>query len=345
MTATLTGVLTIDPSGGDEVVCRVVRGVANPGAVDTSDASSGAYRWRMALASRTRPARVTSATRSLRPLAITATIATGSMVALVLAVHRGWLGPDVGRGSGFCEWSIRAAVDPSSRVIRQPANTWSNLGFVLAGLANAWHAGRRDRLGPALGAHPVLATVLGVVVTLLGPASAAMHATQSDIGGQLDMLSMYLIAALAVAYAVTRLLRRGTATFAAIFLGALALCEVVDRAGGPMRVLMHTGNLAFAVVLVSAVGIEVALGRRGDGVNLRWGALSLATFGLAFGIWNLGKSRQPWCDPDSVLQPHALWHLLCAVAAYALYRAYAGAPSATRQDVPYADSRLRPSPA
>lgn len=46
-----------------------------------------------------------------------------------------------------------------------------------------------------------LATGLAVVVVLLGPASMAMHATQSVPGGRLDLLSMYLIGGFAAAYA------------------------------------------------------------------------------------------------------------------------------------------------
>ena len=42
---------------------------------------------------------------------------------------------------------------------------------------------------------------------------------------------------------------------------------------------------------------------------------------LAFVIWNLAQG--PWCDPTSWLQGHAAWHLLCALAAYLLFRLYA----------------------
>ena len=42
---------------------------------------------------------------------------------------------------------------------------------------------------------------------------------------------------------------------------------------------------------------------------------------VAFGIWLL--STNGWCDPDSIWQGHAAWHLLCAVAAYWLFRLYA----------------------
>src|SRR6478609_5196659 len=101
--------------------------------------------------------------RSLRPLgyaALTALLSTGL---LVLAVGAGWLGADVGRGANFCE----AARDGW---VKQPANSFSNVGFIVAGLVIAWHAGRTTLNG--------LATPYACVVVLLGPASAAMHATQ-----------------------------------------------------------------------------------------------------------------------------------------------------------------------
>ena len=40
-------------------------------------------------------------------------------------------------------------------------------------------------------------------------------------------------------------------------------------------------------------------------------------------MWNLSKNGTPLCDPHSLLQGHAAWHLLCAVSAYCLYRYWA----------------------
>ena len=42
---------------------------------------------------------------------------------------------------------------------------------------------------------------------------------------------------------------------------------------------------------------------------------------VAFAIWNL--SQHGWCDPHSLVQGHAAWHLLDALAAYLLFRLYA----------------------
>jgi hypothetical protein len=249
--------------------------------------------------------------RPLRPLTITAAVAVAATGLLVVAVGAGWLGPDVGRGDDFCE----AARDGW---VKQPANTVSNLGFVVAGLAVAWHAGRLTLGG--------LATPYACVVVVLGPASAAMHATQSAAGGQLDLLSMYLVASFAAAYALMRLVAQGPLFLAQVFSLCVAGCELVGLWPHEVPVVRYAGNLAFAALLLTAVVIEVVLWRRaaaegGPRSDLRWGAAALVTLLVAFTLWNLTKTA--WCDPHSLVQGHAAWHLLDAVAAYLLFRLWA----------------------
>ena len=252
--------------------------------------------------------------RDLRPFALAAAVAVVSIGLLWLAAVHGWLGPDVGRGDRFCE----AARDA---VVLQPANTFSNAGFVLAGLAIAWRAGAR---ATTIAANPRLAAAFGVVVVLLGPASAAMHATQSALGGHLDLLSMYLIAAFASSYAWTRVLGRGTGFFAVGFVAVVVVCELAERIPGHVPVVDIAANLAFGLFLLLALTGEAVLWRRGTGRRqVGWGLASAGALALAFTIWNLAKDGSSLCHPDSLLQGHAAWHLLCALAAYFLYRLYA----------------------
>src|SRR6478736_2444579 len=245
--------------------------------------------------------------RSLRPLAYAVATAVVSTGLLVLAVGAGWLGVDVGRGANFCE----AARDGW---VKQPANTFSNLGFVVAGLVVAWHAGRTQLFG--------LATPYACIVVFLGPASAAMHATQSELGGYLDLLSMYLVASFAAAYALMRWVRQGRVLFVQLFLLFVAACELVGLHDGTVPVVEQSGNVAFATLLLVAVVTEIRLWRRGGTrTNLWWGAAALGAILVAFAIWNVTKSV--WCDPHSLLQGHAAWHLLDAASAYLLFRLWA----------------------
>ena len=239
-------------------------------------------------------------------------VAVFSVALLAVAVAQGWLGPDVGRGANFCE----QAVDG---LIRQPANTLSNAGFVLAGLLVAHRAGRPRGDGVVM--STTVATFYASVVVLLGPASAAMHATQTAWGGHLDMLSMYLIAAFAAAWAWVRWTRRGTAAFATAYVVGVAACELVGLWPDPVPVVNYAGNLAFAVLLLVAMVLETRLWRRGESVIVfRHGVVALAAMLVAFTIWLLSNSG--WCDPTSIWQGHAAWHLLSAVSAYWLFRMY-----------------------
>jgi hypothetical protein len=250
-----------------------------------------------------------------RPVALAALTAALSLSALVLAVRFGWLGADVDRGAEFCE--------AAAGRVRQPVNTLSNLGFVVAGLAIAREAWRL----------PVVGTAYACLVVLLGPASMAMHATESSLGGRLDVLSMYLVASFAVAYAAMRVFRRGPGFMAVVFAAALAGCELVEVAGGGLPVVMHAGNLAFGALLLTALVLERRLLRRGDStLDRRWILAAAGTLLLAFAVWNTAKDGSALCWPGSVYQGHGVWHLLGAVSAYCLFRFYASEQSTARHE-------------
>lgn len=208
--------------------------------------------------------------------------------------------------------------------MRQPVNTLSNLGFVVAGLLVAWRAGRSGGLGTGtLARHPGLATAYSCLVVLLGPASMAMHATESATGGYLDLTSMYLVAAFAFAYAAMRRWGRGPGFLTSVFLGVVVLCEVVGLYDATIPVVTYAGNVAFAVFLVAALVLERHVARAGRLVlDTRWAWAAVAALAVAFAVWNTAKTDSPWCDPDALYQGHGVWHLLGAVAAWCLFRLY-----------------------
>jgi hypothetical protein len=263
-----------------------------------------------------------------RPVPTTLTVAVASLGLLALAVHGGWLGPDVDRGAEFCE--------TATGLVRQPVNTLSNLGFVVAGLAIAARAARPGGLGSGtLARRPGLATAYACLVVLLGPASMAMHATESAAGGRLDMASMYLVASFAVAYAAMRRWQRGPGFLAVVFAGVLATCELVGLWERDLPVVHHSGNLAFGVFLVAALALERANARAGSLVlDTRWAWAAAASLGVAFAVWNTAKTGYPLCFPTSVYQGHGVWHLLGAVSAWCLFRLYVSERAAERPRVP-----------
>lgn len=249
--------------------------------------------------------------RTLIPVGLVTAVGVLGTALVVLATAGGWLGPDVDRGAQFCEtahWCFFA----------QPSNTLSNLGFVLAGCVLAWHARRPDLRLRTLG----LTTTFVVTIVLLGPASMAMHATESTAGGHLDVLSMHLVASFAVAYALARTAGLSTARTVLAFVAIVSVSTRVSWRGEQILILQHTGNLVFALLLAAAVTMEVILWRRVAGPRPRWVLAAVASLLLGFSVWLVSQTGGAWCVPESWLQGHALWHLLCALAVYLLGRHY-----------------------
>jgi len=122
--------------------------------------------------------------------------------------------------SCFCE-AVRDAL------VRQPANTWSNLGFCRAGVVMAVELWRRR---DGCGVRPVEAATFALAVFLVGATSFFYHASLTFIGQTMDVQSMYLLALLAFAVNVDAL-----------------------RPGAPRRfgVLYVSLNVALGVLLVT----------------------------------------------------------------------------------------------
>jgi hypothetical protein len=85
--------------------------------------------------------------------------------------------------------------------------------------------------------------------------------------------------------------------------------------GSPAARLLHDGTLYVVVGFVAWREVARRVGRArltSRGRVAYRAALATAAAGAA--CWWAGRTASPWCDPDSLLQGHAAWHLLAAVA-------------------------------
>ena len=53
-----------------------------------------------------------------------------------------------------------------------------------------------------------------------------------------------------------------------------------------------------------------------------WFFVGFASFFGALLIWGTGVPDHPWCNPDSWIQAHMIWHVLCAVATLGFFNFY-----------------------
>ena len=229
----------------------------------------------------------------------------------------GWPGTFVGAGGGFCEAFREGAI-------KQPANTWSNLGFVVAGLWVVKRAGfdRKRAVRPSnlVGRSVFLSTLYAALVVFLGPGSMAMHGSGTAWGATTDVLSMLLYIAFPVAYAFARLFGGGLRACVWLYV-ALAGWLGVSLLSGT---LPFSGSTLYTWLVPAFAGLELCLHFRNSAVvrDVRWLGLAGGVFLVALVIWRLSHTGGVLCFPDSVVQGHAIWHLLCAVSTAAIYVYY-----------------------
>lgn len=240
-----------------------------------------------------------------------------SMFVFSIAVLYSWMGEAEGVGGTFCEIG--------NGIIKQPANTISNIGFIIVGLLIGWKQskGVYQSKSNILTNSAFVSGFFATLGVLLGPGSMAMHATTTRVGGFLDMLSMYLMASFVFSFAISRLFRWKGVGFFLAFIFALSIQLYVHTLPYQVPFVGFIGSFGFGVTLIVSTVIELfTVFFRNIQIDIRYGLGSVFVLCLAFFIWNMSLTDGPWCDPSSLIQGHGAWHLLCAFSVYLLYRFY-----------------------
>ena len=253
-------------------------------------------------------------------------LVTGALALLALGgspeAWSGWRPATCLPGACFCE-----AIRPE--FVRQPIDTWSNLAFVLVGLLIL-----ADVLRPSSTRSNLLAqsrtygVVYALAAVLIGLGSWFYHASLTFVGQWFDVMGMYLLGTFMVLYSAARLgsyprrgigmpcLRMDGGRFAAWYVAlnfALAISLIV---------VPELRRYLFGLLLVITIALDVAWRRRNSIVDQpRYFIAALAIYVLAQIIWTLDLNHIV-CDPYSLWQGHAVWHILTATSASLLYLYY-----------------------
>jgi hypothetical protein len=254
--------------------------------------------------------------------ALPVAVAIVSSAALYEVARGGWPGETGVSALMFCE-RLRDTI------IKQPANSWSNISFVVGGIWIGFLA-MRDRSaaianrsvdGNRMVGTNFYAALYASLAVLLGPGSVAMHGSTTTWGSYLDVISMFIWISFGIAYGTVRLADLLLSRFVAIYFALaslLSVCVVFEALpfGGV--------DATFGILVATMIALEVAIAyRRPDLVgDRRWLIASAALFLIAFAIWVPSRTDGPWCVPDSLIQGHAVWHLLDACAAVCIFLFY-----------------------
>lgn len=207
----------------------------------------------------------------------------------------------------------------------QPANTLSSLAFVVAGLwlVSRIHHGQGWRWG-----------TLGLAAVAAGLGSVAYHGPMPAVGQLLHDVGLVSMP-LTVGAIEVGMRRRGVRSMLAVLVPGLAITSAV-LSSTPAA----TPYLTIGAAIWAGMGVLLAWLRGGRPIRaLRWRPLLLTavTGGVGALLRFLGRTGGALCEPASLLQPHAAWHTLAAVAVVSFAYAAYGVPiprAARRSGVP-----------
>lgn len=197
-------------------------------------------------------------------------------------------------------------------VISEPANTWSNLGYIGVAAWIGWTA--RTAKSPLIRAF-------GPMALLMGLFSLIYHASNNYLTQVFDFIGMFLYVYLLMTINLRRLgwltERRQWALFTALVVCSTGLTHAMYLAELHYQLLIAFGA-------VGIIGTEALLHGRGVGrrYNYRWFVLSLVCIVVAQ-VFSLLDITRTWCEPDNlVLHGHAIWHVIGSVSVLCAFLHY-----------------------
>ncbi|CAN5563708.1 hypothetical protein BH23ACT3_BH23ACT3_05030 [soil metagenome] len=183
------------------------------------------------------------------------------------------------------------------RFWEQGVNSWSSLSYVVAAALLTWAVAR--------GRLPMAALVLAAAMALEGFGSVLFHGTPGDVSHAIHDVALFAIFGHLVGWHLGRF-RNETDLWSVAGAG-------IGLVVGSSIWLIERGSTN-AIVMASVAAMIVAdLVARRRGLTAV-GNLSLVGLAAVAGAsWWLGRSESPFCDPDSPLQFHSVWHVLSAI--------------------------------
>jgi len=193
--------------------------------------------------------------------------------------------------------------------ITEPANTWSNLAFVFAGMIIWYLARKKGQKSLAL---------FGPVAIFVGACSFVYHMSYTMVLQTFDFIAMYAFVGILLIFNLRRLEKiskeRQTPFFIGLVLACTALFMVFYALQIPMQIIV-------AVLVVAFIATEfMARKRLTTKPNSKHFIIAFASLGVALTFTLLDVTRT-WCDPNNhVVQGHALWHVFNSITIFFIYK-------------------------
>lgn len=228
----------------------------------------------------------------------------------------GWTLGSNGTNTIFCE------QNHLTEFIRQRANTWSNLAYLFYGLICATLAQHDQRNNPQanfITRNPMITWVFGFTFLYLCFGSFFFHASITRIGQQFDMGGTYALVVFPILINLVRIYKHYSAANETRLTHMTVLLAIVAFAllfGFKWHLNSSVALPAFILGITVTTLWYHALSKAT--YQIGFGAMAMLSMALAFLIWWQDCTKN-WCDPESYIQGHAIWHVLTGLGGFFVY--------------------------
>ncbi|MBK7148271.1 MAG: hypothetical protein IPH78_05465 [Bacteroidetes bacterium] len=220
----------------------------------------------------------------------------------------------------FCERTLW------DRLVRQPINTFSNFIYWMVAVAllrRGWKDQRIQKRYNLVSANPFYSITFGLIMFYIFCASTFFHSSLIHVASQLDFSAVYSLSLFPLMYYTHRvwLLLAGvdshqrhplsTRTVMFVFSMLYILLTFFLPEGAENYTVL---GIIFVLILFGVVVEKKDPGR----TNRRYLVVSSLSILIAV-MWFAMDVYKVLCNPDSVLQPHSLWHFFAGVSSFYFY--------------------------
>lgn len=189
--------------------------------------------------------------------------------------------------------------------IRQPANTFSNIAFIICGFLillkekKSWS----------------VYSLIGVAGLSIGVTSGLYHASMSFFWQFFDVSSMFMFILIPLNFNLMRMKIISVKSFIYSYVLMLIASMLMM-----FFIQGKSGEWIFAVQVAIVLFSEFYLVAQKRTYSYSYYLKALGAFVLAFIVWT-GDIKGWWCSPHNhVIQGHAVWHILNAISMWFIYR-------------------------
>lgn len=208
--------------------------------------------------------------------------------------------------------NIKWCEETLCQLVTEPANTWSNLGYLLVGLVLTYFSFKKNDNSNL--------KQFGPIIFLMGAGSYFYHMSNFYTSQVLDFVGMFFFVGWVIG---TNLIRLDTLKFENLWKFNLGLTAFYIVS---MHLMYVTGVKFQMIVLISGfiiIATEI-VARKLKVISYKWFFASLGVLIVAFSA-SILDNRRIWCNPSEhgwFSQGHAVWHWLGAIAMICIYLHY-----------------------